>query len=105
MEASRSPKARRRRSAPTLRCSRRISAMAEALLRVSDLRVSYGAREILRGVDFALRDGESVALLGPNGSGKSTCLNAISGFAPVVAGTVEFGGANISGWPAHRIVR
>jgi len=79
--------------------------MAEALLRVSGLRVSYGAREILRGVDFALRDGESVALLGPNGSGKSTCLNAISGFAPVVAGTVEFGGANISGWPAHRIVR
>jgi branched-chain amino acid transport system ATP-binding protein len=79
--------------------------MAEALLRVSGLRVSYGAREILRGVDFALREGESVALLGPNGSGKSTCLNAISGFAPTAGGIVEFGGVNISGWPAHRIVR
>jgi len=79
--------------------------MAEPLLQVSGLRVAYGAREILRGVDFALHEAESVALLGPNGSGKSTCLNAISGFAPIVGGEVLFGGVNISGWPAHRIVR
>jgi branched-chain amino acid transport system ATP-binding protein len=79
--------------------------MAEPLLRVTGLRVSFGAREILRGVDFALREGEAVALLGPNGSGKSTCLNAISGFAPIAGGTVEFAGARISGLPAHRVVR
>jgi branched-chain amino acid transport system ATP-binding protein len=79
--------------------------MAEPLLRVSGMRVSFGAREILRGADFVLRQGEAVALLGPNGSGKSTCLNAISGFAPIAGGTVEFGGVNIAGWPAHRIVR
>src|SRR6266852_2880106 len=103
--ASRSPKARRRRSAPTPPCSRRTSVMAEALLRVSGLRVSYGAREILRGVDFALAEGEAVALLGPNGSGKSTCLNAISGFAPIGGGDLVFAGAHISGWPVHRVVR
>jgi len=79
--------------------------MAEPLLSVSGLRVSYGAREILRGVDLALREGESVALLGPNGSGKSTCLNAISGFAPVVAGRMQFGSVDISGWPPQRVVR
>ena len=79
--------------------------MAEPLLRVSGLRVSYGAREILRGVDFALAEGEAVALLGPNGSGKSTCLNAISGFAPIGGGEVVIGGTKTSGWPAHRIVR
>src|SRR2546425_1797692 len=103
--ASRSPKARPRRYAPTPRCSRRTSAMAEPLLKVRGLRVSYGAREILRSVDFKLEAGESVALLGPNGSGKSTCLNAISGFAPIVGGEIEIKGIKTSGWPAHRIVR
>src|SRR4051794_19313634 len=79
--------------------------MAEPLLQVSGLRVAYGTREVLRGVDFELEEGEAVALLGPNGSGKSTCLNAISGFAPVSGGTIEFGGKRISRWPMHRIVR
>src|SRR2546423_806091 len=79
--------------------------MAEPLLQVRGLRVSYGAREILRGLDFALREGESVALLGPNGSGKSTCLNAISGFAPITGGEVVINGVKTAGWPAHRIVR
>jgi branched-chain amino acid transport system ATP-binding protein len=79
--------------------------MAEPLLQVSGLRVAYGAREILRGVDFALGEGEAVALLGPNGSGKSTCLNAISGFARIAGGSVRLAGEQISGWPMHRIVR
>jgi branched-chain amino acid transport system ATP-binding protein len=79
--------------------------MAEPLLQVSALRVAYGAREILRGVDFALEEGEAVALLGPNGSGKSTCLNAISGFARITGGSVRLAGEQISGWPMHRIVR
>jgi branched-chain amino acid transport system ATP-binding protein len=79
--------------------------MSEPLLRVSGLRVSFGAREILRGVDFALAEGEAVALLGPNGSGKSTCLNAISGLVPIAGGEVEVKGAKTAGWPVHRIVR
>jgi len=79
--------------------------MAEPLLQVSGLRVAYGTREVLRGVDFELEEGEAVALLGPNGSGKSTCLNAISGFAPITGGSVRLAGEQISGWPMHRIVR
>ncbi len=79
--------------------------MPEPLLKVRGLRVAYGPREILRGMDFSLEQGESVALLGPNGSGKSTCLNAISGFAPVVGGELEVGGVRTTGWPAHRLVR
>jgi branched-chain amino acid transport system ATP-binding protein len=78
--------------------------MAEPLLQVGGLRVAYGAREILRGIDFALEEGEAVALLGPNGSGKSTCLNAISGFARITGGSVRLAGEQISGWPMHRIV-
>ena len=79
--------------------------MSDPLLRVSGLRVAFGPREILRGVDFALAQGESVALLGPNGSGKSTCLNAISGLLAIAGGEVEVAGVRTSGWPVHRVVR
>jgi branched-chain amino acid transport system ATP-binding protein len=79
--------------------------MSESLLRVTGLRVSFGAREILRGVELAVAAGESVALLGPNGSGKSTCLNAISGLVAIGGGEVEVDGTKTSGWPVHRIVR
>jgi branched-chain amino acid transport system ATP-binding protein len=79
--------------------------MSEALLQVSDLRVAFGPREILRGVKFSLAEGESVALLGPNGSGKSTCLNAISGLLAIAGGEVKVAGVRTSGWPVHRVVR
>lgn len=80
-------------------------AIPEPLLRVTGLRVAFGSREVLHGVDFALAEGESVALLGPNGSGKSTCLNAVSGLVPVSGGEIEFAGAKTTGWPVHRVVR
>jgi branched-chain amino acid transport system ATP-binding protein len=67
--------------------------------------VAFGPREILCGVDFALGEGESVALLGPNGSGKSTCLNAISGLVPASGGEIEFSKTRTTGWPVHRVVR
>ena len=79
--------------------------MSDLLLRVADLHVAFGPREILRGVDFTLAEGESVALLGPNGSGKSTCLNAICGLVPASGGEMEFAGVRITGWPVHRVVR
>jgi branched-chain amino acid transport system ATP-binding protein len=79
--------------------------MPDPLLRVAGLRVAFGPREILRGLEFALAQGESVALLGPNGSGKSTCLNAISGLVAIAGGEIEVGGVRTAGWPVHRIVR
>ena len=63
--------------------------MAEALLRAAGLRVAFGAREILHGVDFNVAEGESIALLGPNGSGKATCLHPLCGLAPVTCGAVR----------------
>ncbi|HZM35490.1 MAG TPA: ABC transporter ATP-binding protein [Burkholderiales bacterium] len=75
------------------------------LLRVRGLKVAYGPREILRGVDFAVAEGESVALLGPNGSGKSTVLNALSGLAPVTGGKIFFNRRDIEMLPVHRVVR
>ena len=53
--------------------------MEQELLCVRDLRVTVEDREILHGVDFSLRAGETHVLMGPNGAGKSTFGNALMG--------------------------
>ena len=60
---------------------------------------------IVRGANLTARSGEVVAVLGPNGSGKSTLVKAMVGLLPVAAGTVRFFGRDITGHPAHRLVR
>lgn len=52
------------------------------LVRMRDVRVRYGAREILAGVDWTVQQGEHWALLGPNGAGKTTLLSLILGDHP-----------------------
>ena len=42
------------------------------LLRVSGLKKSYGQAEVLKGISFDLKKGETLSLIGPRGSGKST---------------------------------
>ena len=63
-------------------------------LTVRGLRLSRGAREILRGVDLDVDRGEVAALMGLSGSGKTTVLRAIAGLEPVTGGTVEIAGAD-----------
>lgn len=65
-----------------------------ALLEVSDLRVSYGKVEAVRGLSLTLTAGTIVTIVGPNGAGKSTTLNAIMGMLPY-QGAVRFGGGAI----------
>ena len=60
---------------------------------------------IVRGASLAARRGEVLAVLGPNGSGKSTLVKAIVGLLPVAAGTVRLFGRDITGRPAHQLVR
>lgn len=74
----------------------RISA-AEPLLDVRGLNSGYGKIVVLHGVDINVHKGEVVALLGPNGAGKTTLLRAISGLLPWNAGSVHFGGRDLSG--------
>lgn len=49
-------------------------------LRAQGLRKRYGPKEVVRGVDLALRRGEIVALFGPNGAGKTTTFYMVVGF-------------------------
>jgi iron complex transport system ATP-binding protein len=71
------------------------------MIRVTGLRVRYGRREVLHGIDLCLARGELVGLLGPNGSGKTTLIKALAGLLPAVSGRIEIGGADI-GQLSHR---
>ena len=53
-----------------------------ALLEVAGLRVRFGAREVLRGLDFTVEAGGSLAVIGPNGSGKTVLFRALIGALP-----------------------
>jgi Fe-S cluster assembly ATP-binding protein len=74
-----------------------------ATLEIRDLHVSVtddtpdGAKEILRGVDLTIRQGETHAIMGPNGSGKSTLAYSIAGHPKytITSGTVTLDGENV----------
>lgn len=68
-----------------------------ALLDVSHLAAGYGHLPILFDVTFDVREGEIVVISGGNGAGKSTLLACLSGLLrPVTAGTIMFGGRDIT---------
>jgi Fe-S cluster assembly ATP-binding protein len=67
-------------------------------LEIKNLHAQAGDKQILRGVDLVVREGEIHALMGPNGSGKSTLANAVMGHPnlEVTEGQILFGGEDIT---------
>src|SRR5580693_4304299 len=67
------------------------------ILKVNNLHVAIDGKEILRGVDLTLRQGEVHALMGPNGSGKSTLSYALMGHPnyEVTEGSVSLDGVDL----------
>lgn len=64
--------------------------MSRPIVQILGLSKSYGFREIVKNIDFIVREGEKVALVGPNGVGKSTLLKIIAGHEAPTSGTVRF---------------
>jgi branched-chain amino acid transport system ATP-binding protein len=74
-------------------------------LELRDIRKSFGATPIIRGVSLEVGRGERHAIIGPNGAGKSTLFNLISGrFAPTM-GSIRLNGEDVTGAPPYRINR
>ncbi len=65
-----------------------VGAVDDAVIRVRDLRMRYGTKDVLDGVDFDVRRGEVVTLLGPNGAGKTTTIEILEGFRERSGGDV-----------------
>lgn len=75
------------------------------MLELNDINVYYGAIHAIKGISLSVNEGEIVTLIGANGAGKSTTLRTISGLLKPKTGTINFLGKEISGMPAHQIVR
>ena len=63
------------------------------MITVKGLRKSFGAAEVLRGIDLFVAESEVVVIIGPSGSGKSTLLRCINYLEEPTAGSVEIDGA------------
>jgi polar amino acid transport system ATP-binding protein len=80
--------------------------MSEALA-LEDVHKSYGANEVLRGIDLAVAPHEVVCLIGASGSGKSTLLKCVNLIEPVTSGRIVVDGEEITarGVDVNRIRR
>jgi ABC-2 type transport system ATP-binding protein len=70
-------------------------------IEVSTLTMSYGDREVLRGVDFEVASGEVFCLLGPNGAGKTTTVEILEGFRQRTSGNVTVLGMDPQAQPTR----
>jgi branched-chain amino acid transport system ATP-binding protein len=75
------------------------------ILELSDVHTYYGSIQALKGISLEVYDGEIVTLLGANGAGKSTTLRSINGLNRPRQGKITFQGRDITGVPAHQIVK
>jgi Fe-S cluster assembly ATP-binding protein len=75
-----------------------------ATLEIEDLHVEIEGKEILKGIDLTVRQGEVHALMGPNGSGKSTLAQVLMGRTSyrIKQGSIRFRGEDITRWTADK---
>lgn len=71
-------------------------------MELKDVKKNYGKKEILKGINLTVQEGEIISVLGPSGCGKSTLLNIIAGILPLNAGQVFVRGKEMSS--PHRVV-
>jgi len=79
--------------------------MSDPLLALDGLHVSYGNTPILRDVDLAIDEGETVGIMGRNGVGKTTLMKSIIGLLAPDEGTVRYRGDDVTALTADRRAR
>lgn len=74
-----------------------------SLLSISGLHISIEGKEIVRGLELEMNEGEVHAIMGPNGSGKSTLVNALMGHPKyeITGGSVSFRGEDLLAMETH----
>jgi branched-chain amino acid transport system ATP-binding protein len=75
------------------------------LLEARNLTRYFGGLAAVNHVGLSVDEGEIVGLIGPNGAGKTTCFNLLSGFLRPTAGTIAFGGEDITRLRSHEVAR
>ncbi len=75
------------------------------MLKVRDLKVSYGGINAVKGISFDVNDGELVCLIGANGAGKTTTLKALCGLIPFQSGSAHYGETNLHGLASHQLIQ
>ena len=74
------------------------------MLKIDELKVSYGGIEAVKGITFEVPDGKIVTLIGANGAGKSTTLRSIAGLVKPAHGRIHLQGEDITALSPDRIV-
>jgi phospholipid/cholesterol/gamma-HCH transport system ATP-binding protein len=72
---------------------------SQVMISLRDVRVSYGEVEILHGISFDVKRGETLVILGGSGSGKSTLLRTLVGLEKPSSGEIWIKGKNIAAIP------
>ncbi|MGK7932459.1 MAG: urea ABC transporter ATP-binding protein UrtD [Microcystaceae cyanobacterium] len=79
--------------------------MAENILKIDDVTVSFDGFKALNHLNFTMNSGELRVIIGPNGAGKTTFLDVITGKIQPTAGTVFLQGRNIRNLSEHKIAQ
>lgn len=66
--------------------------MPDLILKVKDLRKTYNGTDVVKGISFEVKKGETFGILGPNGAGKTTTLEMIEALRPIDGGEVTLDG-------------
>jgi polar amino acid transport system ATP-binding protein len=68
----------------------------QPIVKCTNVRKSYGAVEVLKGISLSVRKGEVVCIIGPSGSGKSTLIRCINALLPITSGTIHVQGIDVA---------
>ena len=74
------------------------------MLKIDNLKVSYGGIHALRGISMEVPDGKIVTLIGANGAGKSTTLRTITGLVKADSGSIQWNGSELIGRSIDHII-